>query len=71
MRQSFVVYMGRRLPGKAAETIAVEVSLACESETMGTAEQMEFMAGLMRKSHELVIEEFGGQELPPPRPQQQ
>jgi len=71
VRQSFVVYMGRKLPGKNPETIAVEVGLACESETMSTVDQMEFMSSLLRKVHELVVAEFGGEELPPPRPSEQ
>lgn len=71
MRQSFVIYVGRKLPGKPSQTVAVEVQLACESETMNSVEQMEFMAALMKRSYELVIDEYGGKEIAPPRPQQE
>lgn len=71
MRQSFVIYMGRKLPGNNAETIAVEVSLACESDTMDSRSVLEFMGDLMKRSYELVIDAYGGEEIPPPRQQQQ
>lgn len=70
MRQTFVLYLGRKLPGRKAEQIAVEVSLAAESQTMEVSEVMEFVGRLAQRAASLVQEEFGGESLPLPAAQQ-
>lgn len=70
MRQTFVLYLGRKLPGRKAEQIAVEVSLAAESQTMEVSEVMEFVGRLAQRAASLVQEEFGGEPLPLPQIEQ-
>lgn len=67
MRNSFVLYLGRKRPGERAQNIAVEVTMACESQTMTSEEQMEFMGGLQQRAASLVKETYGGKEIPPPQ----
>lgn len=70
LRQTFVLYLGRKLPGRKAEQIAVEISLAAESQTMEFEEVQEFVGRLAQRAASLVKEEFGGEILPPPAVQQ-